>query len=307
MDLVSCWYMGIPTTSIPPPTKFTYSSSPFNLNFTFPVHSISVKSFTLYAKKTNSQPEPLLKPTLTEELSLHNDDEEDEQLLLDDLDEEALIDGEDEDIEDDYLDDEAELYVGDGSGGGGISLAGTGWDKEVLRIAEEVCNSFDGELKMYAFRTLLNSAVQVRIERLTNKSGSPSMEDIEAFSTAYRTRLDEAELAKTIPNNLSLEVSSPGVERVVRVPDELDRFKDRSMYVKYVGEVSGTESSSESDGVFRLISYDIETECCTWGLADVRINREKAGKGRPLNKKQREWRLNTPFNSLRLVRIYSEI
>lgn len=32
------------------------------------------------------------------------------------------------------------------------------------------------------------------------------MSDIEAFSKAYRTRLDEAELSKTIPENISIEV-----------------------------------------------------------------------------------------------------
>ena len=102
-------------------------------------------------------------------------------------------------------------------------------------------------------------------------------------------------------------MSSPGVERVVRVPSELDRFKDRNMYVKYISEIATIGSSSDSDGVFRLVSFDMETKCCTWGLADVRVNREKAGKGRPLSKKQREWRLDTPFDSLRLVRLYSDI
>ena len=101
-------------------------------------------------------------------------------------------------------------------------------------------------------------------------------------------------------------MSSPGVERVVRIPQDLDRFKERPMYVEYVGEITETGSSSEGDGVFRLVSFDSETQCCTWGLADVRLNREKAGKGRPLSKKQRDWRLDTPFQSLRLVRLYSE-
>lgn len=32
------------------------------------------------------------------------------------------------------------------------------------------------------------------------------MEDIEAFSTTYRAWVDEAELAKIIPNDISLEV-----------------------------------------------------------------------------------------------------
>lgn len=39
-----------------------------------------------------------------------------------------------------------------------------------------------------------------------HRYGSPNISDIEAFSAAYRTRLDEAELAKTIPENISLEV-----------------------------------------------------------------------------------------------------
>lgn len=32
------------------------------------------------------------------------------------------------------------------------------------------------------------------------------MNDIEAFSSAYQSRLDEAELGKRIPENISLEV-----------------------------------------------------------------------------------------------------
>lgn len=105
-----------------------------------------------------------------------------------------------------------------------------------------------------------------------------------------------------------LQVSSPGVERMVRIPDDLDRFKERNMYVKYMSNDENFEgSSAESEGVFRLIAFDLETRSCTWGLADVRVNREKAGKGRPMNKKQREWRLSTPFDSLRLVRLHSEM
>nr|GEZ44924.1 ribosome maturation factor RimP [Tanacetum cinerariifolium] len=138
-------------------------------------------------------------------------------------------------------------------------------------------------------------------------SGSPDMEDIEAFSKAYQARLNEAEAAGSIPVDISLEVSSPGLERVVRIPQDLERFKERPMYVKYMTPVDNdATSSSERDGVLRLDSFDLEAKCCTWGLADVRVNREKAGKGRPLSKKQREWRLNTPFESLLLVRIHAE-
>ncbi|KAI4337919.1 hypothetical protein L6164_016282 [Bauhinia variegata] len=286
----------------PRKSSFSFCPSPS------PFHNISRNSLILHAKKRKSESEPVLEPTILEQVL--QDNEEDDELL------DEFEYGDDIDIDegDDYYEDEneiddSELYVGDGGGGGGISLAGTWWDKKALAIAEEVTESFDGDLGIYAFKTLLNSAIQVRIEKLSNKSGSPSMEDIEAFSTAYRARLDEAELAKLVPDNLSLEVSSPGVERIVRIPQDLERFKERAMYVKYVSDSAANDNdpSAEADGVFRLVSYDMETKCCTWGLADVRVNREKAGKGRPLSKKQREWRLNTDFDSLRLVRLYSDV
>ncbi|KAL0314418.1 UNVERIFIED_CONTAM: hypothetical protein Sangu_2286200 [Sesamum angustifolium] len=127
------------------------------------------------------------------------------------------------------------MKVGDGAGGGGISLAGTAWDKKALEIAEEVIISFDGELGIYAFKTLLNAAIQefeLFTPTLFHRSGSPSMTDIEAFSTTYRARLNEAETTGSVPENICLEVSSPGVERVVRIPQDLERFKDRKLVRK---------------------------------------------------------------------------
>lgn len=255
--------------------------------------------------KRASDSEPVLEPSIVQEVSLDDDDDEDEEEFIDDF---EYVDDDDDDEEEEYIEEESGVpYAGDGGAGGGISLAGTWWDKKALAIAKEVTLSFHGEFRIYAFKTLLNSTIQVRIENLSNKSGSPSMEDIEAFSATYRTKLDEAELAKSVPDNICLEVSSPGVERIVRIPDDLDRFKDRPMYVKYAISDDSNNPTAEGDGVFKLESFDMETKCCTWGIADVKVNRQKAGKGRPLNKKQREWRLSTPFESLRFVRLHSDI
>ncbi|CAI9786591.1 unnamed protein product [Fraxinus pennsylvanica] len=81
------------------------------------------------------------------------------------------------------------------------------------------------------------------------------------------------------------EVSSLGIfERIVWIPQDLDRFKGHNMYVKYVTEIVETGLSSEHDGVFKLISFDSEANNCTWGLENVRVIREKARKGRPLGK-----------------------
>ncbi|XP_006652314.1 uncharacterized protein LOC102717237 [Oryza brachyantha] len=230
-----------------------------------------------------------------------------------DVDDEDLLDDDEYDDDDDYSfeddfdnDDEQDLYVGDGGAGGGISFAGTGWDKEALSLAEEVSTSFDGDLKIYAFKTAANLTIRVRIEKMSTRYGSPTIDDIEAYTIAYRAKLDDAESAGRIPPNISLEVSSPGVERIIRIPDDLERFKERAMYVRYTTTSDGSGTPQEGDGVFRLISYDMDLCECTWGIADVKINRQQAGKGRPLNKKQREWRLQTPFESLKLVRVHSD-
>ncbi|KAM0044455.1 putative ribosome maturation factor RimP, rimP domain superfamily [Helianthus debilis subsp. tardiflorus] len=302
LSLLSYYHQTILLAPPPPPPHHSSNSqsNPQFITFSKPPFCNLTRLITtrVPAKKKNRSPEPLLTPSIVEEVS-EVDEFDDEE-----FDDEGFDD--DDDFEDDYLDEDAEPRFGDGGGGGGICLAGTVWDKEVLTIAEEVSLSFDGELGIYAFKTLQNSAIRVRIERLSNKSGSPTMEDIEAFSNAYRERLNQAEAAGSIPVDISLEVSSPGLERVVRVPQDLERFKDRPMYVKYTTREDDVSPSCEHDGVLRLESFDLETKCCTWGIADVKVNREKAGKGRPLNKKQREWRITTPFDSLLLVRIYAD-
>lgn len=237
------------------------------------------------------------------------EEEEEKEEEEEDVSDDGIVDDDDGDydFEDDFeSDDEQDLYVGDGGAGGGVSLAGTWWGKEALSLAEQVSALFDGDLKIYAFKATANLDIRVRIEKMSTRYGSPTIDDIEAYTIAYRAKLDDAESAGRIPNNVSLEVSSPGVERVIRVPGELERFKERAMYVRYVTRSEDEATPQEGDGVFRLISYDMDLCECTWGIADVKINRQQTGKGRPLSKKQREWRLQTPFESLKLVRVYSE-
>ncbi|KAL2339682.1 hypothetical protein Fmac_007622 [Flemingia macrophylla] len=313
MDLIKVWRLSLCAMVIPSPPLITpnrsslFSASATNFSFRLsPSRGNSLLPIPR-GRRRDSDSEPVLEPSIVQELSF--DEEEDD--FLDEFEYGTIAEDEDGDEyyreEEEFEEGDGVPYAGDGGAGGGISLAGTWWDKKALAIAKEVTLSFDGELQIYAFKTLLNSTIQVRIENLSKKSGSPSMEDIEAFSATYRAKLDEAELAKLVPDNICLEVSSPGVERIVRIPDDLDRFKDRPMYVKYVINDDPNNPAADGDGVFKLESFDIETKYCTWGLADVKVNRQKAGKGRPLNKKQREWRLSTPFDSLRFVRLHSDI
>ncbi|RLN28785.1 hypothetical protein C2845_PM05G14260 [Panicum miliaceum] len=255
---------------------------------------------------------PAVVPFAKKKRKGYRDDPPDEEAADDIMDEEE----DDYDFEDDFeSDDKQDLYVGDGGAGGGISLAGTWWDKEALALPEQVSASFDDDLKIYPFKTAANLTIRVRIEKMSTRYGSPTIDDIEAYTIAYRAKLDDAESAGKIPQNYPWRyfpvynlytVSSPGVERVVRIPEELERFKERAMYVRYTTTSDEAATPQEGDGVLRLISYDMDLGECTWGIADVKINRQQAGKGRPLSKKQREWRLQTPFESLKLVRLYSE-
>ena len=102
-----------------------------------------------------------------------------------------------------------------------------------------------------------------------------------------------------------MKVSSPGAERILKVPDDLCRFKDMPMRVCYV---EGAESNGlEKDGVFVLDSIEKESDNCVWKLADVKENRDLESKGRPLSRKRRDWRLKLPFEMHRQVTLYLEL
>lgn len=91
---------------------------------------------------------------------------------------------------------------------------------------------------------------------------------------------------------------------MLKVPDDLDRFKDMPMRVSYVEDVE--TQCLEKDGVFMLESIKTESANCVWKLANVRENRDPLGKGRPLSRKQKDWRLKLPFEMFRRVTLYLE-
>lgn len=94
-------------------------------------------------------------------------------------------------------------------------------------------------------------------------------------------------------------MSSPGAERLLKVPEDLDRFKGTPMLVHYV-----EEAGEPKDGVFLLEAVETETRRCVWKLADVRENRDPQSKGRPMNRRRRDWRLEVPFEMLNRVMLY---
>lgn len=172
--------------------------------------------------------------------------------------------------------------------------------------------------------------------------GCPSIEDIENFNNAYKKQLDEIGESGEIPDDLGVQastttqfllfpqhnpkllilssyklihlatndlhflsqVSSPGAERLLRIPDDLDRFKDMPMWVSYLEDNPDSKQHQLSEKVLLLDSVDIETQQCVWKLANVTENRDIQGKGRPLSRKQKDWILALSFESTKRVTLY---
>lgn len=128
------------------------------------------------------------------------------------------------------------------------------------------------------------------------------MEEIENFSRQYKKRLEEVGAEGEIPDDLALEVSSPGAERLLKVPDDMQRFKDMPMRVSYVDDVEAR--CPEKNGIFFLESNETESGSCVWRLADVKENRDLSAKGRPLSRKQKDWRLKLPYGMFKKITLY---
>ncbi|PUZ68439.1 hypothetical protein GQ55_2G028400 [Panicum hallii var. hallii] len=209
-----------------------------------------------------------------------------------------------EDSEDDGYDPE----IGDGGDGGGVVLRDVKWGERALAAAQEVlAGHFGDAVEMFAFKVSPKGYVYVRLDKLTNMYGCPDIEEIESFNRLYKQKLDEIIERGEIPLDLAVEVSSPGAERLLKVPEDLDRFKDMAMRVQYLVEGDNNLVSKQNllkDGIFLLESVDTRAEHCIWKLADVKENRAEAGKGRPLNRKQKDWRLQTSFPSVKKVTLY---
>ncbi|KAK6157825.1 hypothetical protein DH2020_012073 [Rehmannia glutinosa] len=199
--------------------------------------------------------------------------------------------------------DEAEPEVGDGGDGGGVVLQNCPWGERALSIAQEVLQEFGDEgMELYAFKTSYRGYIYVRLDKLSNEYGCPNMEEIESFSRQYKKKLDEVGARGEIPDDLALEVSSPGADRLLRVPDDLLRFKDLPMVVSYLEDSDAR--CPEKNGVYFLDSIEADSRCCVWKLADVRENRDPSAKGRPLSRKQKDCRLKLPYAMIKRVTLY---
>ncbi|KAL0731382.1 hypothetical protein Bca4012_027476 [Brassica carinata] len=273
--------------------KRTFSSSSLlpliTTPTTFPRRSSPFSKF--YFSSSSSSPPSVPQP----KAALKNGHEEDTFDYKTTEDVEVIDDWEEEEYE-------VEPKLGDGGDGGGVVLGGVPWGERVLSIASQVLKEYEQDLQLFAFRTSPRGYIYIRLDKPSHEYGCPSMDELEEFSREYKKRLDVAGDEKLVPEDLALEVSSPGAERLLKVPEDLHRFKEMPMTVSYEEETNSRKTVKST--VFLLESVDAESEICVWKLADVKENRDPESKGRPLSRKQKDLRFKLPFSVHRVITLY---
>jgi ribosome maturation factor RimP len=219
------------------------------------------------------------------------------EVPFDDVDDDFLLNGEDDDNDDEgmLLPDDMEAE---------INTAGLQWAEQALTVTQSTIQSLP-DLELYSFQVIPNKQrVDIRLDKLTDQYGSPSLDEIEQFSVAFYTKLEEA-LGEDMAGSIEIEVSSPGAERRLRLPHELLRFSQLPMKVEYIDN-DKDDTCSEGKVVTRVMDLvDVDVEVSRWRLADVKAN--SPGKGRSLNKKMREQVHEINIDKLKRVNLHIDI
>lgn len=157
----------------------------------------------------------------------------------------------DEDMIDDFDDPEADFDVEDDKDGAkndsdfvawkeeagkheSIETHGVSWCEEALTAVREILALHEmEELTLHSFQCSINRRhIYVALDKFHDAYGSPSLDEMTQFSQLLSNRL-KADFGEDFSNDLSVEVSSPGAEREVRIPFELERFQGLPMKVLF--------------------------------------------------------------------------
>lgn len=116
---------------------------------------------------------------------------------------------------------------------GGIHVAA----KRPVEIAAELAEELAGPLGLEIVDVEFQREAGGRVLRVfIDKPGGVTLDDCEALSQRLSQRLDEVD---PIQESYSLEVSSPGIERPLKKPQDYARFAGRLVHVRTYGPVDG--------------------------------------------------------------------
>lgn len=244
------------------------------------------------------------------------DEDDSGVILLDDADEEYEEDeGDFFDIDDEGEEDADLAALGidlsEADVGPGLITASVPWGETALAVAQQVLQLPQLQrVELYRFQVhAAAKRVEVRLDRLDDVYGSPSIDDIEVFSRQFLAGL-EVQLGPEASAEISLEVSSPGAERQLVLPGDLTRFRSLPLRVEYhpsseaagaSGEQAGS-STTTTTAVLQMLELDEVAGSSVWALADVKANAPTKGRG--LSKKQKQQRFTIPLADLVRVRIH---
>ena len=181
-----------------------------------------------------------------------------------------------------------------------------GWEEEAKRLASQ---SLSEDFEIYDFQIGYfkgSTHLTVKLDKKKDPLGSPTVEECAEFSQSYKKKLDElinANLYEEKPKEYTLEVSSPGACRTVKLPHELQRFKSQPMKVKFVVP---NKQSNQDKMIFRtevLEFKEIIKDKTSWGMADIKFNR-KQGKVKK-NKKSLSFEL--PLSDIKQVNLFLDV
>ena len=65
-----------------------------------------------------------------------------------------------------------------------------------------------------------SNKIEIRLDKLSDRYGSPSLDDVSAFSREFAHRLSEA-LGEEAAGEIEVEASSAGAARKLRLPRDL--------------------------------------------------------------------------------------
>lgn len=188
----------------------------------------------------------------------------------------------------------------------------TPWGRTALAVARSILSSDeDGseQLSLWSFKAHASSKkIEIRLDKLSDRYGSPSLDDVSSFSRKFAEQLAEA-LGEEAAGEIEVEASSAGAARKLRLPRDLERFAEMPLAVApKAGSAAAEAIPKPHPAPLRVISIEEEGEGegakITFATADVRVTRGNRGR---LTKKQLEARFEVSVSDLEKVTLYVDV
>ena len=188
--------------------------------------------------------------------------------------------------------------------GGNIDTASTPWGELALECVRAVLadeknmDEFEGKLKLFAFKAIPSTKrIMISVDDLDDQYGSPNLDDLIAVSR----KLNELAESKGFPDDVAIEVASPGAERKLTIPEDLSRFRELKMKVVY--KDNENDNLENETMILNVEDFEEENGLVVFRLADVQENRPPK-KGMPMSKKKKEWRKKVKYADIASVNLY---